>query len=79
MFCGKSVQSVENKGRERKKERQESSRVCKRLEVKEIEEVGEVEELGKGLILERGASEATVRRVITGYGRTDYRICQDIK
>src|SRR5258708_15732907 len=39
VFWEKSAQSVENKGREVGKERQESSRVRKRLEGKEIEEV----------------------------------------
>src|SRR5712691_11325376 len=40
VFCRKSPEAVENKGREAEKERQESLRVRKRKEVKEIEEVG---------------------------------------
>jgi len=40
VFCKKSPEAVENKGREAEKERQESLRVRKRKEVKEIEEVG---------------------------------------
>jgi hypothetical protein len=43
VFCRKSAEVVENKGRELKKERKESLRVRKRKEVKEIEEVKEVE------------------------------------
>ena len=42
VFCKKSLQDIENKGRELGKERQERSRVRKRLEGKEIEEVEEV-------------------------------------
>jgi len=42
VFWEKSAQSIENKGREVEKERQESSRVRKRLEGKEIEDVEEV-------------------------------------
>jgi hypothetical protein len=53
--------------------------VRKRLKEKGIEEVEEVKEIGKRVTPERGAGEATVRRVITGYGRIDCRICQDIK
>src|SRR5260370_35638789 len=43
VFCKKSVEAVENKGRESRKECKERSRVRKRKEVKEIEEVKEVE------------------------------------
>ena len=43
VFCQKSAEVIENKGRESKKERQESLRVRKRKEIKEIEEVKEVE------------------------------------
>jgi hypothetical protein len=39
VFCEKSAEVVENKGRESEKERQESLRVRKRKELKEIEEV----------------------------------------
>src|SRR5712691_13249874 len=42
VFCRKSPEAVENKGRESEKERQESLRVRKRKEIKEIEEVREV-------------------------------------
>ena len=73
------MQSVENKGREREKERQESSRVRKRLKEKGIAEVEEVKELGKRVMLERGAGEATVRQVFTSDDTKDYRNCQDIK
>ncbi len=43
VFCKKSAEVIENKGRESEKERQESLRVRKQKEVKEIEEVKEVE------------------------------------
>jgi hypothetical protein len=43
VFCRKSAEVVENKGREWEKERKERSSVRKRKEVKEIEEVKEVE------------------------------------
>ena len=39
VFCKKSTEVIENKGRESKKERKERKRVRKRKEVKEIEEV----------------------------------------
>src|SRR6266851_4079433 len=42
VFCKKSAEVIENKGREPQKERQESLRVRKRKEIKEIEEVREV-------------------------------------
>jgi len=42
VFWEKSAEVIENKGRESKKERQESLRVRKRKEIKEIEEVREV-------------------------------------
>jgi hypothetical protein len=45
VFLKKSPQSIENKGRKRDKELKESSRVRKRLEGKEIEEVEEAKEL----------------------------------
>src|SRR5229473_2941689 len=73
---GKSAQSIENKGREVGKERQESSRVRKRLEVKEIGEVEEVKEFKKGALLGWGAGETMAKRVFTRYDRTDYRSCQ---
>ncbi len=76
VFWEKSAQSIENKGREVGKERQESSRVRKRLEVKEIGEVEEVKEFKRGVLLGRGAGETKVRRVFTSYDRTDYRSCQ---
>jgi hypothetical protein len=79
VFCGKSVQSVENKGREHEKERQESSRVRKGLKEKGIEEVEEVKEFGEEMMLERGAGEATVRQAFTSDDTKDYRNCQDIK
>ncbi len=43
VFCKKSAEVIENKGRESKKERKEKSRVRKRKKVKEIEEVKEAE------------------------------------
>ncbi len=79
MFCEKSAQSIENKGREVEKQRQESSRVRKRLEGKEIEEVEEVKEFKKGVMLGQGAGETRVRRAFTSYDRTDCRSCQYIK
>ena len=39
VFCRKSAEVIENKGREPEKERKERKRVRKRKEVKEIEEV----------------------------------------
>ena len=45
VFWKKSLQSIENKREECEKERQESSRGGKRLELKEMEEVEEVKEL----------------------------------
>ena len=76
MFCEKSAQSIENKGPELGKERQESSRVRKRLEGKGIEEVAEVKELKTGVLVGRGAGETKVRRVFTSYDRADCRSCQ---
>jgi len=49
------------------------------LKEKGIEEVEEVKELGKRVMLERGAGEATVRQVVTSDDTKDYRSCQDIK
>src|SRR5713226_6970134 len=43
VFWEKSAEVIENKGRESEKERQESLRVRKRKEAKEIEEVKEIE------------------------------------
>jgi hypothetical protein len=43
VFCRKSAEVVENKGRAWEKERKERKRVRKRKEVKDIEEVKEVE------------------------------------
>lgn len=54
MFWEKSLQRLENKGREREKERQESSRVRKALEGKEIEGIEEAKELGKSMVLALG-------------------------
>lgn len=79
VFCRKSAQSIENKGKEIKKERQESSRVCKGLEGKEIEEVEEVRKFRTGGKCEAGAGETKVRRTFTGHDTTDCRSCQYIK
>jgi len=79
VFCEKSLQSIENKGREDGKEWQESSRVRKRLEGKEIEEVEGVKKLGTEVALEGDGSETMVWRVFTGYDTKDYRNCQSIK
>src|SRR5260370_42055308 len=43
VFCRKSAEVIENKGRESRKERKERSRVRNRKEAKEIEEVKGVE------------------------------------
>jgi hypothetical protein len=59
------VQSIENKGREVEKERQESSRVRKRLEGKEIEEAEEMKELKRGELLGPGTAETKLKRVFT--------------
>jgi hypothetical protein len=79
VFCKKSLQSIENKGREHGKEPQESSRARKGLKGKEIEEVEEVKEIGEGMLLGRRASETMVAQVFTSDDRTDYRSCQYIK
>src|SRR5260370_3320447 len=71
-----SAQSIENKGREVEKERQESSRVRKRLEGKEIEEIEVVKEFRRAVLVGRGAGETMVRQVFTSDARTDYRSCQ---
>src|SRR5712692_1444500 len=76
VFWEKSPQSMENKGREVGKERQESSRVRKRLEGKEIEEVELMKEFKRGALLGWGAGETMGRRVFTSDDRTDYRSCQ---
>ncbi len=76
MFCEKSVQSIENKGREVEKERQESSRVCKRLEGKEIEEVEVTKECRRRVTLGPGDGRTKLRRVFTSYDRTDCLSCQ---
>ncbi len=76
VFWEKSAQSIENKGREVGKKRQESSRVRKRLEGKEIEEVELMKEFKRGAWLGRGAGKTKLRRVFTSDARTDYRNCQ---
>jgi hypothetical protein len=65
VFWEKSVQSIENKGRKVGKERQESSRVRKRLEGKEIEEVELMKEFKRGAWLGCGAGETMAKRVCT--------------
>ncbi len=65
MFWEKSLQGIENKGRGREKERQESSRVRKRLEGRGIEEVAEVKKLGTEAMLEWNGGETMVWRVFT--------------
>jgi hypothetical protein len=72
VFWKKRLQSIENKGRGLKKERQESSRDGKRLEGKEIEEV----EVG---IRRAGADETKVRRTFTSHNRAGCRNCQYLK
>jgi hypothetical protein len=79
VFLQKSLQSIENKGRELGKERQESSRGGKRLEGKEIEEAEEVKEFGRGVFLGRDGGGTMLRRVFTSDGRADYLSCQYIK
>src|SRR5713101_6331177 len=76
VFWEKSAQSIENKGREVGKERQESSRVRKRLKGKEIEEVERMKEFTRGAWLGWGAGETMGRRVFTSDARADYRNCQ---
>ena len=65
MFWEKSAQSIDNKGWEVEKERQESSRVRKRLEGKEIEEVELMKEFTRGAWLRWGAGETMAKRVFT--------------
>jgi hypothetical protein len=79
VFWEKSLQSLENKGRGREKERQESSRVRKGLEGKGIEEVEEVKKLGTEVTLEGDGGETMVWRLFTDYDTKNYRSCQDIK
>ncbi len=66
VFCRKSPEVTENKGRESEKERKERKRVRKRKEVKEIEEVQEVE----------GEIPARFVRDNTRNDTTDPNICQ---
>jgi hypothetical protein len=75
VFLEKSAQSIENKGRELEKERQESSRVRKRLEGKEIEEVEEGKAFRREVLLGWGAVETMVRRVFTSHDRVDCLSC----
>jgi hypothetical protein len=79
VFWQKRLQSIENKGKELEKERQESSRGGKRLEAKEIEEVEGESEFGRGTLVRRGAGETMLRQVFTSYNRTNYLSCQYIK
>jgi len=65
VFWKKRLQSIENKGQEREKERQESSRGGKRLEIKEIEETEFLREFGRGVWLRW----ATVKRRSGEYSR----------
>src|SRR5260370_21199475 len=88
-FSEKSLQSIENKGRTFRKERQESSRVRKRLEVKEIEEVGNARLIKHAPLLPLffisvdskpvGRGPVCSVRVFTSYDRADCRSCQYIK
>ncbi len=66
VFCKKSAEVIENKGRESRKERKERSRVRKRKEVKEIEEVKDVE----------GENPARFVRDNTRNGTIDLAVCQ---
>ena len=79
VFWKKSLQSIENKGREFEKERQESSRGGKVLKGKEIEEAEQVRELGR----ECCWGEVRVKRWRGEYSQADDRIdylsCQYIK
>jgi hypothetical protein len=79
VFWEKSLQAIENKGRELGKERQERSRVRKGLERKEIEEVEVEKEFRRGEMPWRDAGETRVRQVVTNYDRTGYQNCQYIK
>jgi hypothetical protein len=65
VFWKKRLQSVENKGQEREKERQESSRGGKRLEIKEIEEAEFLKEFGRGVWRRR----ETVKRRLGEHSR----------
>ncbi len=65
VFLQKSAQALENKRQQLKKERQESSRVRKRLEEKEIEEVELMKEFKREVWLGWGAGEAMGKRVFT--------------
>ena len=66
VFCEKSAEVIENKGQESEKERQERSRVRKRQEGKEIEELKEVE----------GEDPARFVRGNTRNGTIDMDVCQ---
>jgi hypothetical protein len=79
VFWKKSLQSIENKGREFGKERQESSRGGKILQGKEIEEAEQVSELGRGCCWGEVPVKGWPGRVFTSDDRTDYLSCQYIK
>ena len=63
VFCRKSAEVIENKGRESRKERKERSRVRKRKEVKEIEEVKEVEGEDRARFVRDNTRNGTIHAV----------------
>jgi hypothetical protein len=70
VFCEKSAEVIENKGRESEKERQESLRVRKRKKIKEIEEVREVRSARSVLNNTRNGTIDSVRLSIVNLSAT---------
>jgi hypothetical protein len=68
VFLSKSAQNIENKGREGGKKLQESSRVRKGLEGKEIGEKQEEKGWGRGVKLVLRGDKTKVKRVFTSHG-----------
>ncbi len=64
VFCQKSAEVIENKGRESEKERQESLRVRKRKEVKEIEELREFEGEDSAKFVRDNTRKGTIHLVL---------------
>jgi hypothetical protein len=73
LFLSKSAEVIENKGREPEKEAQESLRVRKGREVKEIEEECEAEEQTLARIVRDRGEGIVVRRLIVR-GRLVWRV-----
>jgi hypothetical protein len=79
VFWKKRLQSIENKGCELQKERQESSRGAKPLRTEGLVEIEEVEKVRKAARSDGVDDKRRDWRVFTGYDTKNYRICQYIK